>query len=404
VENNIKPEFHVLTMSTYGTGISGGDRIWIELSRRISAKYDVYVYLWEEGKTIAEREGLKKVYYILWSAKKWDRFGFFINYFARVCISIFHAFKLNLTNNPRTVVYSASEFWQDAFPAVILKLRYPSLTWVASWYQTAPHPFKGFREEGTFTIVPDFRAFLYWLVQLPIKPLIKKYADFVFVTSEPDKKHFPKQNSGSRVVVIKGGVDIEKANFYRKRFRKLPKIFAGVFQGRFHPQKGVLQLVDIWKMVVAKKPDAKLALIGSGPLWESVRLKVKNEKLEDNIKFFGWVFDGPKKYRIFSQSKIVVHPALYDSGGMAAAEAMAWGLPGVAFDLQALETYYPYGMIKVEIGDLRSFANVIIKLLDYADLYQKTSQDALKLIRNYWSWDSLVNRVLIQLSQNFYND
>ncbi len=391
-------------MSTYGTGISGGDRIWIELSRRISTEYKVYVYLWEEGKAIAEREGLNKVHYVLWSAKKWERFGFFINYFARILIALYHVLFIKLENNPTTIIYSASEFWQDTFPAVILKLRYPGLTWIASWYQTAPNPFTGFREKGTATIIPDSRAFLYWLVQLPIKPLIKKYADFVFVTSEPDEKHFPIQSGKNRVVIIKGGVDIEKVNFYRKRFRKLPKVFAGVFQGRFHPQKGVLQLVDIWRMVVAKKPDAKLAMIGGGPLAESVNLKVKSEKLEKNVKIFGWVFDGSKKYRIFSQSKIVVHPALYDSGGMAAAEAMAFGLPGIAFDLEALKTYYPYGMIKVEIGNLRSFANAIIKLLDNADLYQKTSQDALKLIRNYWSWDSLVNKVLLQLSQNFNND
>ena len=43
---------------------------------------------------------------------------------------------------------------------------------------------------------------------------------------------------------------------------------------------------------------------------------------------------------------MVVHPAIFDSGGMAAAEAMAWGLPGVSFDLPALKTYYPQGMIK----------------------------------------------------------
>ena len=397
MENNRKLELHVITMSTYGTGISGGDRIWLELSRRIGTKHKTYVYLWEEGKAIADREGLKEVHYILWSAMKWARCGFFINYFARVFISIFHALKLNLINSPRTVIYSASEFWQDSIPATILKLKYPKIIWIAAWYQTAPNPFKGFRELGNINILPDIRALMYWLVQQPVKPLIQKYSDFVFVTSEPDEKHFPKQNSKNRVVVIKGGVDIEKANFYRKRFRKISKIFDGVFQGRFHPQKGVLQLVDIWKMVVAKKPDAKLAMIGDGPLWESVKLKVKNEKLEKNIKLFGWVFDGAKKYRIFSQSKIVVHPALYDSGGMAAAEAMVFGLPGIAFDLEALKTYYPYGMIKVEFGNFKSFANVIIKFLDNADLYQKTKQDALKLIKNYWSWDSLVNKVLLQL-------
>jgi len=37
---------------------------------------------------------------------------------------------------------------------------------------------------------------------------------------------------------------------------------------------------------------------------------------------------------------------------MAAMEAMAWSLPGVCFDLEALKTYYPKGMVKVPLGTL----------------------------------------------------
>ncbi len=68
---------------------------------------------------------------------------------------------------------------------------------------------------------------------------------------------------------------------------------------------------------------------------KEVKFKINELRLQNNIKLFGFVFDGPEKYRVFSQSKIVVHPSYFDSGGMAAAESMLFGMPCVGFDLPA---------------------------------------------------------------------
>lgn len=384
-------------MSTYGVGLSGGDRIFIELSKRFSKKYPVFVYGWEEGFNICKREGLDNVKYILWSAKSFAKLGFFINYFARVFIGIFKAFLLKVENAPTTIIYSASEFWQDSLPAVILKLRHPKIKWVAAWYMSAPNPFRGFEEKGQLRLLPDIKALAYWVVQKPIKPLMQKLSELVFVTSEPDKLQFPKLNNLNRIMVIKGGVDLDKVALFQKTSSSLPKIYDCVFQGRFHPQKGVIELIDIWKKVLVKKPGVKLAMIGDGPLMNDVRLKIKDLRLEKHIKLFGYVFDGPEKYRIFSQSRIIVHPAIYDSGGMAAAEAMAFGLPGIAFDLEALKTYYPKGMIKIPIGNLEVFSKTIEQLLTDKKLYLRIQKEAADLVYNYWGWDLLVKRILHKL-------
>lgn len=48
---------------------------------------------------------------------------------------------------------------------------------------------------------------------------------------------------------------------------------------------------------------------------------------------------------------------------MASAEAMAFGLPCIGFNLKSDQSYYPHGMIKVKAGDLEAFADEIISLL-----------------------------------------
>jgi glycosyltransferase involved in cell wall biosynthesis len=134
-------------------------------------------------------------------------------------------------------------------------------------------------------------------------------------------------------------------------------------------------------------------MIGNGPQNMEVRTKVKKYGLENNIDLLGFM-DGQKKYEIFKQSKMMLHPAIYDSGGMAAAEGMAWGLPGVSFDLLALKTYYPKGMVKTEINNPDKFVQNILKLLDDQVFYDKMSQEAHELIIEVWNWKKRSERIL----------
>ncbi|MCL5019634.1 MAG: glycosyltransferase [Patescibacteria group bacterium] len=386
VEKNLS--LHIFALAAYGQGISGGDRIFIEFARRWAKIIPIYIYVWEEGLRMCERQGLEGplLHYRVSNLWPWRNFGFVFNYLAR----IFEGIKIGLfqrVENPQnTILYSASEFWMDSFPATLLKLRYPTLKWVAAWYQTAPSPIQGFTE-GKRERVYRKGAILYWLVQQPVKQVISKFADFIFVNNQKEQEQFPKHYKKNKTVVVTGAVDLDRIYCWRKRNKNIPKRYDAVFQGRFHPQKGVLELIDIWKKVVRKKPGAKLAMIGDGPLMKEVKEKIKKEGLENNIKLYGWMFDGPDKYKLFASSKLVVHPAFYDSGGMASAEAMAFGLPCVGFDLPAYKSYYPKGMLRVKIGDLNEFEDAINELLTNGKLYKLISNEAMQMIKDNWSWD-----------------
>lgn len=397
----MKSNFHIFAVAALGEGLSGSDRIFIEFARRWSMEHRVNIYVWEEGYTMCLRQKLKGsgISYQVLNMEPWQKMGFIINYFARIVGSVTKALFLKLENSPETIIYSASEFWMDSLPAFIIKKRFPKTVWVASWFQTAPNPFQGF-SLGKRKEVYRLSAFYYWLMQLSVKPLISRFPDIVLVNNELEIKQFPKQNKQKKVQVVLGAVNLADIKSWREKNKNLDKVYDAVFQGRFHPQKGVIELIDIWKKVVLKIPSTKLALIGDGPLMDNVKLKIKKEKLEKNVKLFGWVFDGPKKYKIFSQSKIVTHPSFYDSGGMAAAEAMAFGLPCVGFDLKSYRSYYPKGMVKADIGDLDDFTNQIVKLLNDKKYRQKVGREGLEMIEINWSWDKRAEQVLSLVTRN----
>lgn len=390
MEDQKEMKIIIWAMAAVGEGISGGDRIFIEFARRWSKQYPVTIYLWEEGYRMCLRHKLQisNVKFQISSMEPWSRFGFIVNYFARVAEGLRLGLTVKIENPKETIIYSASDFWMDSLPAFVLKIRYPKIRWVAAWYQTAPKPWVGFTEEKRENRY-YFTAFIYWLMQFPVKPLVGKFADLVLVNNENEKMYFPK-----KAKVVLGAVNINEIEKWKLKFKELPKIFDGVFQGRFHPQKGVEELVDIWRIVVNRKPGAKLVMMGDGPLMEGVKRKVKSLKLENNIILTGYLFDGEEKYKIFAQSKIVVHPAFFDSGGMASAEAMAFGLPCVGFNLKSYKSYYPQGMIKVPAGDLKSFAEEILKLLSNNNLYTKIAKESSSMIDKSWSWDKRASDTL----------
>ena len=389
--------FYIIANAALGSGLSGSDRIFMELARRWANKVAVHVCVWEEGYAMCQRQALTNVQYEKWYLHKYKTFPFLVSYFFRIFSGIYYAFKLELANTPDTYIYAASDFWQDFLPVVVLKLRYSKITVVTSFYLVAPNPFKGYRKEYEKKIqLPKIRDFLFYLAQQPVKFLIPKISDYIFVTSLPDKNYFieVKKIAADRVVIVTGGVRLD----LYKDYSVAEKSYDGIFFGRFHPQKGVVEVLDIWSRVTKKYPAAKLVMIGDGPMMAAVKQRISDLNLTENVELKGYMVDGSDKLAVMSAAKIALHPAVFDSGGMACAEVMAFKIPAVSFDLEALRTYYPKGMLKVECFDLDAFAQKIIQLLEDKTLYSQTAQAAYDCVLENFDWDVRANQIFKQIN------
>jgi glycosyltransferase involved in cell wall biosynthesis len=389
---------YVIANAALGFGLSGGDRIFIELARRwTTSGYVINIFVWEEGYEMCMRNNLENVNYTICRASRYKNLGFVPMYMIRTIKGCIRALKVQKAPD-NLIVYSASDFLPDSIPAFALKLKFKDkIKWVAGFYLFAPNPFS---RDSPYTGDRKLKGLFYYLSQLPIYWIVKRYADAVFVTSEPDVRRFITGKRGRNgIMVIRGGVDINPSTKYLNSKKVIPKDkrkYDACFVGRLHPQKGVLELIDIWANVCKAKPDARLAMIGNGPLEKEVRKKINEQNLEEQIDMLGFK-DGNEKFEIFKMSKLMVHPAIYDSGGMAAAEGMAWGLPGVSFDLEALRTYYPKGMLKVPPRDITGFANSILELLRDENLYTNTANDARNLIIEKWDWEKRADEIMNNL-------
>ncbi len=387
-----------------GDGLSGGDRIFTEFLKRWRERVELTLVGSEEAVELVRKrvgDGVRLIQSDVKSTARESSLPALFGHIVRRVACGFRAVRKHMDElRSCDCVYSVSDFYPDFLPALWLKLRFPSITWVAGYYLFAPPPWA---PDTPYKRRHFLRGLLYWLMQRPSYWLVKRYADVVFVTSEPDVPWFvTRRRSVDRVIVVQGGVDIAASEAYLTSGQVVPvaqRRYDACFVGRFHFQKGVLILPGIWKKVCEKRPTARLAMIGIGQLEPDIRRKVADLGLGGNIDFLGFQ-DGTEKFEIFKQSKLMLHPATYDSGGMAAAEGLAWGLPGVSFDLEALKTYYPQGMVKAPCFDEQAFAEAILRLLDDESFYREQAAAAHALIVDVWDWrkraETIFNRLALK--------
>lgn len=388
----MKAKLLIIANNNIGTGQSGGDTIFLEFIKNWQSKLEITVF------GSIETGNLLKRYHLSPSFIKTDphlsKFTPTVSKLLRHQIRRIILGKISFLKHinifrKSAYCYTVSDFYPDFIFGLLYKIVNPRGVWLCAQYLFSPKPgskYSPYRQE-------PLKGYLYYLSQQLSQFLANHFADQILITSEPDRNRFPQK----KVIVVQGGVDITPSEKYFHSSRIVPinkRHYDAVFQGRLHPQKGVLELIDIWKLVVKKIPTAQLAIIGDGQLENKLKTKIKKLNLNKNITLFGFQ-TGVKKYLIFKNSKVVLHPAIFDSGGMSAAEAMAWGLPGVSFDLESLKTYYPRGILKSKIGNYQEFATNIILLLKNKKIFTKTSTEALKLIRETWDWR--------KRSQSIYN-
>ena len=125
MENKTNINFIFFALAPTGTGISGSDRIFIELTREWSKKIPITIFTTFEGDEMIKRQRLAgKFLEIKVIGKIKLPRTFLIKYFYKVYLGIRLGFSLPTTDYrlPTTYLYSSSDFWMDVFPAVIIKI------------------------------------------------------------------------------------------------------------------------------------------------------------------------------------------------------------------------------------------------------------------------------------------
>ncbi len=100
-----------------------------------------------------------------------------------------------------------------------------------------------------------------------------------------------------------------------------------LFAGRLVPRKGVECLLRAWTAVVPEFPDARLLILGDGPLQEPLEMTAADLGISESARFAGRVDNVPEYLRA---ADVFVLPSLQEGLPNSLLEAMASGLPVIA--------------------------------------------------------------------------
>lgn len=147
-------------------------------------------------------------------------------------------------------------------------------------------------------------------------------------------------------------------------------------------------------MVKSTKEKCRLLLIGDGNqhFEDILRKEIMARKLEENIGLVG-TKDGIEKFSLTKSGKVFLFPSRFESWGIVATEAMACGLPVIAYDLQIYDDIYGENILRVPLGDVNQFAKTVIKLLDNKELCKVFGLKGQKFIQKY-DWDKIAEKEL----------
>jgi glycosyltransferase involved in cell wall biosynthesis len=112
--------------------------------------------------------------------------------------------------------------------------------------------------------------------------------------------------------------------------------------GNFREPKNHSFLLDLFTALSAKRPDARLILVGDGPLRPAVEAEVLARKLVSNVHFLGTRRDVP---RLLGSLDVVVLPSLWEGIPVSIIEAQACGTPCVVSDVVPLEVDVGLGLV-----------------------------------------------------------
>jgi glycosyltransferase involved in cell wall biosynthesis len=134
------------------------------------------------------------------------------------------------------------------------------------------------------------------------------------------------------------------------------------FIARLVPTKGLIDAIEAFALVRNRVPAARLVIVGRGPLREAAARRASELGVGDAVEWTGFVSEAEKR-RILATARVLVAPSYEEGWGIAVAEALASGLPAIAYRLSNLDEVFGDAYIGVAVGDRDGLATELVRLL-----------------------------------------
>jgi len=281
------------------------------------------------------------------------------------------------------VIITVSDYFCDLVPALEMKRRRPATRWIAWIHHRELPPAERPGRRWVNRITYAMQA---WSLRR-----IARHADeaWLYDTAAGDALQDELVRLGmsaGRIRRMGCGIELQDACQLPASARKIDAVMIGV-----RPNKGLHDIVPVWREVVRRRPGTTLRLMGGITGWAELEAELQAAGLAEFVTVYrpasGWL-DTPAYYRALAEGRLLFAPSREEGWGIALCEAMACGLPVIAWDLPVYRRIYTDAFTAIPTGDHAAFADAICQTLDSPALADRQRARGLACAAGY-AWDKL---------------
>ena len=172
--------------------------------------------------------------------------------------------------------------------------------------------------------------------------------------------------------------------------------------GRFVKKKGFDCFIEAIKIVHKTHPNINVSIAGNGEEYDNLTALSKALKLDNIIKFEGWITD---KNDFFNNIDIFCLPSLHEPFGIVLIEAYAASKPVVTSNAEGpaeIATNMQNAII-VEKNNPEEMANALITLIDEPELAERIAYNGYKKAKAKYDIPIISNKIQKSLQQIIKN-
>lgn len=286
------------------------------------------------------------------------------------------------------ITFAASSYFFDFIPALLLKILKRTRRIVVPIFHLIPSPWA---RSGSMLV--NVAA---WLENRVMVVLVRRFADLVIVDNPELQEQLRCFGVPStRLYLTTMGVR-QRSRPTRTRSQRR---YDAIYVGRLMKQKGVDELIRIWKVVVTRFPEARIALVGATDPELPLFNLIESSGLGENVDVHSGLSD-ETVWDYLCDSRIFVTASREEGYGLSVLEALAAGLPCVTYDLPAFKFAFPAGRISPKSFSHLEFAECVCNLLGQPEDLTRLAEQASSYY-GFKSWESVADELWARIGEQF---
>ncbi len=201
--------------------------------------------------------------------------------------------------------------------------------------------------------------------------------------------------AGETIRLIPNGVDIAQFRPGPEQKERNPTVLC---VAKLRHQKGIDILLLAWRSLVEQMPEARLVIVGDGPLATSLRELAGNLGIAASVEFAGLCSNVPAQLR---RGRIAVLPSRWEGMPNGLLEGMSAGLACVATRVSGSKELLgrdERGLL-VEPGDSEGLAAALLRLLRDPELVRRYGEAARRHVEQQYAFPLVMRRQIALYSE-----